>query len=115
MPITSLLIVSMSEGSRRDAITLGTTLGTKDLAPTPNTHLYKHERPPEGPPPACNDEKTGLREYRASGMGANALSLSSTALCNILLIVATMKMRMAHRLGLWCLGTFCGLQVERLL
>lgn len=48
-------------------------------------------------------------------MGANVLSMSSTALCNILLIVATMKMRMAHRLGLWCLGTFCGLQVERLL
>lgn len=42
-------------------------------------------------------------------MDTNALSLSSTALFNILLIKATIKPRMAHGLGLW---GFCDLQAE---
>lgn len=97
-------------------MTLGTTLRKKDLAATPNTHLHKHERPPKGPPPPYHDEKTSLREYRARGVDANALSLSSTALFKVLLIKTTIKMRMAHRIGLsLCLEALCGLQVEGLL
>jgi len=46
MPITSLLIVPVSEGWRRDVMTLGTTLGSKDLVSTPNTPFYRHKRPP---------------------------------------------------------------------
>lgn len=34
MPITLLLIAPVSEGCRRDAMTLETTVGTKDLAAT---------------------------------------------------------------------------------
>jgi len=47
---------------------------------------------------------------RPREVDANDLSLSSTALFNILLIKAAIKMRMAARLGLLlCMRALCGL------